>query len=271
MLKTEMRNEKTTHIDKMDTVSMLKIINEENKASVNAIDAALAEISKAVDAVADAFKNGGRLIYVGCGTSGRLAVADAAECPPTFGVDYTLVSAIMAGGVNAIVRPSEDVEDMAAAGKRDISEKNLTAKDVVMGISAAGNASYVYSAMETAKEVGCTVVSLSSNPDGKIHTVADIAIFVDTGAEVVTGSTRMKAGNAQKMILNMISTGAMIKYGRVYENMMIYLKPTNIKLRKRMIGIVSEIVKADAVKSEQILEECNWDIPTVVEKYERGL
>jgi len=267
MLKTEMRNEKTMHIDKMDSLSIAKVINEENMYSVNAIDAALPQIAKAIDAVADALKNGGRLIYVGCGTSGRLAVADAAECPPTFGVDPELISAIMAGGINAIVRPSEDIEDMAAAGKNDITAKNLTPKDVVMGISAAGNASYVYSAMLTAKEAGCTTISLSSNQDCKIHTVADIAIFVDTGAEVITGSTRMKAGNAQKMILNMISTGAMIKYGRVYENMMIYLKPTNIKLRRRMIEIVSQITHFDDAKCEQVLEECGWHIPNIIEKY----
>ncbi len=267
MIKTEMRNPKTTHIDKMDTMSMVKIINEENMNSVKAIDAALPQIAKAVDAVAEALKNGGRLIYVGCGTSGRLAVADAAECPPTFGVDHELISAVMAGGTAAIVRPSENIEDMTVAGKNDISEKNLTSKDVVMGISAAGNAAYVYSAMKTAKDAGCTIISLSSNENGKIHTIADIAIWVDTGEEVLTGSTRMKAGNAQKMVLNMISTGAMIKYGRVYENLLIYIQPKNIKIRRRMIEIVSQITKFDDEKCEQLLEECNWSIPDLIEKY----
>lgn len=267
MIKTEMRNPKTTHIDKMDTLSMVKIINEENMNSVKAIDAALPQIAKAVDAVAYALKNGGRLIYVGCGTSGRLAIADAAECPPTFGVDHELISAVMAGGINAIVRPSENIEDMTVAGKNDITEKNLTPKDVVMGISAAGNAAYVYSAMLTAKEAGCKTISLSSNENGKIHSIADIAIWVDTGEEVLTGSTRMKAGNSQKMVLNMISTGAMIKFGRVYENLLIYIQPKNIKIRRRMIEIVSQITKFDDEKCEKILEECNWEIPAVIEKY----
>ena len=267
MIRTESRNPKTMHIDKMDTLSMVKVINEENMYSVQAIDAALPDIAKAVDMVAEAFKNGGRLIYVGCGTSGRLAVADAAECPPTFGVDYELVSAVMAGGYGAIVKPSENVEDQTEAGKRDISEKNLTEKDVVMGISAAGDAAYVYSAMLTAKNAGCKTISLSSNGEGKIHTVADVAIWVDTGEEVLTGSTRMKAGNSQKMVMNMISTGAMIKFGRVYENLMIYIKPTNVKIRRRMIEIVSQITKFDDAKCEQILEECNWEIPAVIEKY----
>ncbi len=268
MIKTECRNPKTTHIDKMDSLSIAKVINEENMFSVQAIDSALEQIAKAIDIVSDAFKNGGRLIYVGCGTSGRLAVADAAECPPTFGVDHGLVSAIMAGGLDAVEKPTENVEDMTDAGKKDITAKNLTPKDVVMGISAAGNAPYVYSAMETAKEAGCTTISLSSNEKAKIHSVADVPIWVDTGEEVITGSTRMKAGNSQKMVLNMISTGAMIKFGRVYENLMIYIKPTNIKLRQRMIEIVSQITGFDDAKSEKVLEDCAWHIPNIIEKYD---
>lgn len=267
MLNTEKRNPKTTHIDEMDTLSMINIINEENFNSVKAVEAASASIAKAIDIVADAFSAGGRLIYVGAGTSGRLAVSDAAECPPTYGVDYDTVQAVIAGGESAIVRAKENIEDSADAGRRDLLAKCPCDKDVVMGISASGNASYVFSALETAKEHGCTVLSLSSNDNCRIGEISDVHIFTDTGAEVVTGSTRMKAGNAQKMVLNMITTCAMIKTGKVYENFMINLKPTNIKLRQRMIGIVSDICKVEKAKAEEILEANDFSIRSVVDNY----
>lgn len=267
MQKTEMRNPKTTHIDKMDTASMIKIINEENYNSVKAVENASEAIAKAIDIVTDAFEKGGRLIYVGAGTSGRLAVSDAAECPPTYGVEYGMVEAIIAGGEKAIVRAQENVEDQAAQGEADILAKNITAKDVVMGISASGNASYVVSAMEAAKKCGATLLSLSSNEDCRIGKISDVHIFTDTGAEVVTGSTRMKAGNAQKMVLNMLTTCAMIKTGKVYENFMINLKPTNVKLRARMIGIVSDICSVDGETSEKLLEENEFSIRKAVDAF----
>ena len=260
MMPTEMRNPKTMHLDKEDTLTMLKLINEENMNSVRAVDAALPQIEKAVEAVTAAIKEGGRLIYIGAGTSGRLAVVDAAECPPTFGVDYNTVIAVIAGGEKALVRASENAEDQTEAGRRDLLAREVTVKDVVMGISAAGNAAYVVSALNAAKEIGCVTVSLSSNPESKIGAIADIPIFVDSGPEVVTGSTRMKAGNTQKMVLNMISTCAMVKTGKVYENLMINLKPTNEKLRKRVIGIVSQICEVDEDTALQLLEDNNFVI-----------
>ena len=269
MLKTEMRNPQTTHIDKMDTLSMIKIINEENYNSVKAVEGASESIAKAIDIVASAFENGGRLIYVGAGTSGRLAVSDAAECPPTYGVEYGMVEAVIAGGEKAIVRAQENVEDQASQGAADILSKNITEKDVVMGISASGNASYVTAAMEAAKEKGATLLSLSSNEDCRIGRISDVHIFTDTGAEVVTGSTRMKAGNAQKMVLNMITTCAMVKTGKVYENLMINLKPTNIKLRARMIGIVSDICGVDAACAEKLLTENDFSIRKAIEVCEK--
>lgn len=265
MSETEIRNPKTMHIDQMDTMSMLKIINEENMNSVKAVEAALESIGEAVDIVSEAFEKGGRLIYVGAGTSGRLGAADAAECPPTFGVDYNTVMAVMAGGNDAFFKAAEGGEDSAEMGRRDILLKNITDKDVVMGISAAGNASYVVEAMTAAKEVGCKTISLSSNKVCKIADVADVAIYVATGAEVITGSTRMKAGNAQKMVLNMITTSAMVKTGKVYENLMINLRPTNIKLKNRMIGIVSDICGTDRDESLRLLEENDFSIRKVVD------
>jgi len=260
MIPTEMRNPRTMHLDREDTLTMLKLINEENMNSVRAVEDALPQIEKAVDVVSAAMERGGRLVYVGAGTSGRLAVADAAECPPTFGVDYNTVIAVIAGGEGALVRASENMEDRPEMGRADLLARNITSDDVVMGVSASGNAAYVVAALEAAKELGCVTASLSSNPDSKIGAVADIPIFVDTGAEVITGSTRMKAGNAQKMVLNMLSTCAMVKTGKVYENLMINLRPTNIKLKNRMVGIVADVCGIDRDCALKLLEENDFVI-----------
>ena len=264
MHRTEMRNPKTTHIDKMETIEMLKVINQENRNSVEAVEAALDQVAKAVDAVAAAFEKGGRLIYVGAGTSGRIAVMDAAECPPTFGVDYGQVIAILAGGEKTLVRAAENEEDKEDIGISDLLAKNITDKDVVMGISASGNAAYVTGALTEAKARGCVTISLSGNLPCRIASVADIPIFADTGAEVITGSTRMKAGNAQKFVLNMITTGAMIKTGKVYENLMINLRPTNEKLTRRVVSIVREITGKDETEARKALDSCDWNIRAAV-------
>ena len=266
MSRTEMRNPKSKHIDKASTKEMLSIINEENMNSVKAVEDALPQIELACDIAAETIAAGGRIFYVGAGTSGRLAVTDASECPPTFGVNYETVIAVIAGGPSAVFKAAENVEDSAELGEKDLLVHNLTSKDTVVGISASGNAAYVVSALKAAKRIGCKIISLSCNEICKIAEIADVAIFTDTGAEVVTGSTRMKAGNAQKMVLNMISTCAMIKTGKVYENLMINLKPTNIKLKKRMIGIVGEILGTDETVSERLLEENDWNIRKAVNK-----
>ena len=252
---TEARNAKTTHIDQASTAEMLRMISEENMNSVRAVDAALDQIAPVVDAAAASLARG---------TSGRIAVADAAECPPTYGVDYNTVIAIIAGGEKTLVRAAEGEEDSAEKGREDLLARNVTADDIVIGISASGNAAYVASALKTAREIGCVTASLSSNPDCLIGRIADYPITADTGAEVITGSTRMKAGNAQKMILNMISTCAMVKTDKVYENLMINLRPTNIKLRARMISIVSDICGTDAAASEALLEANNFVIRDAV-------
>ena len=264
MLKTEMRNQKTMHIDKMTTSEMLKIMQEENLNAVNAVGSQLDSIGKAVDVISTAFKKGGRLIYIGAGTSGRLGVLDASECPPTFGVPYDTVIGVMAGGYDAITKAKEGAEDSKEAGKNDLEAINLKSEDVVVGISAAGGAGYVISALSYAKSIGCITVGITSNADSLLDKTADISIVTDTGAEVITGSTRMKAGTAQKLVLNMLSTSAMIKTGKVYENLMINLSATNEKLLKRMIRIVSDIKNISEEESEKLLEKSNWNIRKAV-------
>ena len=266
MLKTEMRNPKTMDIDKMDTLTMLRVINEENMYSVLAVERELENIAKAVDFAAESIAKGGRMFYIGAGTSGRIAIMDAAECPPTYGVSPDTVVGIIAGGEKCLVKAGEGGEDVAEAGVADLARYNVTEKDIVVGISVAGGAAYVLAALEYAKKQGAKTVGLTSNSDSKLAEISDVAICSDTGAEVITGSTRMKGGNAQKFVLNMLSTCAMVKNGYVYQNLMVNLKPSNIKLRKRMIGIVVDILGCDEQTAESLLEENEWNIKKTVEK-----
>ena len=266
MLKTEMRNPKTMDIDKMDTLTMLRVINEENMYSVLAVERELENIAKAVDFAAESIAKGGRMFYIGAGTSGRIAIMDAAECPPTYGVSPDTVVGIIAGGEKCLVKAGEGGEDVAEAGVADLARYNITEKDIVVGISVAGGAAYVLAALEYAKKQGAKTVGLTSNSDSKLAEISDVAICPDTGAEVITGSTRMKGGNAQKFVLNMLSTCAMVKNGYVYQNLMVNLKPSNIKLRKRMIGIVVDILGCDEQTAESLLEENEWNIKKTVEK-----
>ncbi len=265
MLKTEMRNVKTQHIDKMDTLSMLKSINEENMYSVLAVDRVLEKIALGVDVITESFTKGGRLFYIGAGTSGRIAIMDAAECPPTYGVGYDKVVGIIAGGEKCLVKAGEGGEDVAEAGVADLAKYNITKNDVVVGISVAGGAAYVLAALEYAKAQGARTIGLTSNQDSVLAKCSDIAICPDTGAEVITGSTRMKGGNAQKFVLNMLSTCAMVKSGYVYENLMINLKPSNIKLKNRMISIVCDILGCEMFDAERLLDKNEWSIKRVIE------
>lgn len=265
MLKTEMRNPRTYKIGEMPTYEIVKIINEENAAVTAAVEQALPQIAAACDAVAQTIQNGGKVYYIGSGTSGRLAVCDAAECPPTFGVPYDLFNGIIAGGERCMFKAAENAEDDPEMSVNDLKERSFGENDILIGISASGSAAYVIAAIKYAKEIGAKTVSVVNNPDTAIGTLADINICADTGAEVITGSTRMKAGTAQKIILNMISTAAMVKCGYVYENLMINLKPTNKKLRKRMIGIVEEILHCGEEQAERLLEDSGWNIRRAVE------
>lgn len=268
MINTEKRNEATKHIDKMSTREMMRVMQDENMNAAAAVETELEAIGEAVDAITERMKKGGRLFYMGCGTSGRLGIVDASEAPPTYGVPNDLVIGIIAGGDSAIRTPVEGSEDNYESGARDLSRYNVKAEDTLVGISVAGGAPYVLGAMNYAKEQGMLTVALSCNEGCPIEKIADIAIHPNTGAEVVTGSTRMKAGSAHKMILNMISTAVMIKLGHVYENLMINLRPSNIKLRGRMIRIVSDITGADAETSEKLLEDNEFNIRLAVAAYE---
>lgn len=264
MLKTETRNPKSMYLDKMSTLEQLSLMNEENFNAVRAVEAQLPNIEKAVDSIVAAFKTGGRLFYVGAGTSGRLGVLDAAECPPTFGVEYDRVIGIIAGGDEAFRRASEGAEDDPQAGAEALKQHRLNKTDVVVGISAAGGAAYVVNAVEYAKEAGCVTVAVTSNAGSPLDRAAGISVCTDTGAEVITGSTRLKAGTAQKLVLNMLTTVSMVKCGYVYENMMINLKPTNLKLKKRMTGIVCEILKCTEKEAEDLLGANEWSIPKAI-------
>lgn len=273
MLKTEMRNEKSRHIDKMDVASMVALINEENRRAVEAVAAESVAIAAAVEKISASLQQGGRLFYVGAGTSGRIGVMDAAECPPTFGVEKDRVVGIMAGGEKCLSSAAENSEDDGLAGERDLIAHGVSAGDAVVGLSASGGAEYVVRALEYARKIGALTVAVTSNAGSPITVAAEISICPDTGAEVVTGSTRMKAGTAQKLILNTISTCAMIRCGYVYENLMINLRPQNRKLRDRMCGIVSEITGWEKERSQKALEENGWNIRRAVtgnEKKEEG-
>ncbi len=270
MIKTEYRNQKSMNIDKMTSLEMMQVMQEENINAALAINSELESVAKVVDEVSARMKKGGRLIYVGCGTSGRLGVLDASECPPTFGVTNDTVIGVMAGGYSSLVNASEGAEDNYDNGCNDVAAYNINQNDSVVGISVSGGAAYVCGALTKAKEAGCFTVAINSNKGCKIEQIADIGIHPDTGAEVITGSTRLKAGSAHKMILNMISTGVMVKMGHVYENLMINLRPINIKLRDRMIRIVCDITGESYENSEKLLNNNNFVIRDAVDSYNRG-
>ncbi|MCD6120252.1 MAG: N-acetylmuramic acid 6-phosphate etherase, partial [Spirochaetales bacterium] len=246
------RNPNSIGIDKMDTVSILKIINNEDKLVPLAVEKEIKKIARVVDIVVNAFKRGGRLFYVGAGTSGRLGVLDAAECPPTFGTDPQMVQAIIAGGRDALVRAVEWAEDKESEGKKEIDRRGFNFKDVLIGITASGQAPFVIGAMKRAREIGASVVALSCNEKSETFNYADYIIHINAGPEIITGSTRMKSGTAQKLVLNMITTTSMIKMGKVYNNLMVDLVPVNSKLvkrSKRIIMLATECSEAEAARA----------------------
>ena len=260
MLNTEKRNPKTMNIDKMETIEMIKILNEENQVAIEAVAAASDAIAAAADAAAEAIAGGGRLFYIGCGTSGRLGVLDASEVRPTYGIPYGVVMGIIAGGDKCLRIASENAEDKGENGVQDLKDCNLTSKDVVAGISAAGGAQYVICALKYAKSIGCKTIGIVCNPNTELGAVSDIEIVTDTGAEPITGSTRMKAGTAQKLVLNAISTCTFIKLGRVRSNLLLYMKPTNDKLVKRAVRVVAGMAGVDEQTATDALDENGWDV-----------
>lgn len=264
-LTTEMRNEKSTNIDNMSTKNILTLINNEDMTVAKRIQDVLPEIEKTVEVVYESFKFGGRLFYVGAGTSGRLGILDAVECPPTFSTSPGLVQAVMAGGMKAIEKAVEGAEDSEEIGAKDLAERKLTEKDVVIGIAASGRTPYVIGALNYANQIGASTVSLSSNENSVIGQYADIKIDVLTGPEVITGSTRMKAATAHKLILNMITSASMIKMGKVYENLMVDVSVSNIKLKERAKGILSTITQIPYAETERFLELANYEVkPAIV-------
>ena len=254
-LKTEGRNQNTLHIDEMTTLEMVTVMNNENRAVEDAIATQLPEIAAAIDLIAASLNAGGHLIYIGAGTSGRLGVVDASECPPTFGVDYDLVRGIMAGGEGAMFRAVEGAEDNEELGAHDIEADGVTKGDVVVGLSASGGAPYVLGALKKARELGATPLGITCNPDSRMHPLCDVTIAPYVGPEVITGSSRLKAGTAQKLVLNMLSTGAMVKTGKVVGNLMVNVRPTNVKLRDRCIRILMELGDCDRATAEVLIDK----------------
>ncbi|WP_257347903.1 N-acetylmuramic acid 6-phosphate etherase [Pseudalkalibacillus decolorationis] len=263
-LMTEQRNIKTNSIDTFETLEILRIINQEDQSVALAVQRALPQISAAVDTVYRAFKKDGRLFYIGAGTSGRLGVIDAAECPPTFSTSSEMVQAIIAGGSEAMFEAVEGAEDNHAQGSTDLLRKNITSMDVVVGITASGRTPYVMGAIDAAKGAGAATVSLSCNPNSQISTRVDNSIEVTVGPEILTGSTRLKAATAQKMVLNMLTTATMIKLGKIYENLMVDVYPSNQKLIERSKYIVMTLTGISYKDAETILKQTNYEVKTAI-------
>lgn len=259
---TEYRNENTKDIDLLSTIDIVRKINEEDKLVALAIEDEAPNIAKAIDIIAKQFLVGGKLYYFGAGTSGRLGILDASECPPTFGVPTDLVTGIIAGGEKAIRTAVEGAEDNFELGEKDA--EILTKDDVCVVISASGNPKYLLGVLSQADKVNCRTIALTCNHKALILEDAGLGICVEVGPEVIAGSSRMKAGSVQKMVLNMLSTGAMIKIGKTYENFMIDLMPTNEKLKSRAIRIVSEIAGVNNSTALQTLLESDWSVKTSI-------
>nr|WP_207745989.1 N-acetylmuramic acid 6-phosphate etherase [Clostridium sp. D53t1_180928_C8] len=263
-LTTESRNENTLNIDKVSTLEMVKIINNEDKKVAFAVENELENIAKAIDGIVDRINRGGRLIYIGAGTSGRLGILDASECPPTYGVSEELVQGIIAGGKEAIFRAKEGAEDSEELAITDLKDKSLGENDVVVGLAASGRTPYVIGGLKYANDIGALTISVTCNRDSEVSKVAQISIAPVVGAEVVTGSTRLKAGTAQKLVLNMLSTGTMIKLGKVYGNLMVDVKATNEKLLERAKRIVCEATGVERGQAEKTLKETNFDVKLAI-------
>lgn len=254
-LETENQNVNTMNIDTLDSLGIVTLINNEDATIAAAVQKQLPQIAALVDVIVEQLSKGGHLYYIGAGTSGRLGFLDASECPPTYGVPYEMVVGIMAGGFEAIYKAKEGAEDSRELGVNDCKEHNLSADDVLVGIAASGRTPYVLAALEYANSIGCPTGSVACVSDSAIGKVAKYPIETVTGQEVVTGSTRMKAGTAQKMVLNMLTTASMIRLGKVYNNLMVDVKPTNEKLVARAKGIITKATGCDQETAEELFEK----------------
>ena len=263
-LETENQNPKTKEIDTFSTAEILTVINEEDLTVALAVRKILPQITVLVEEIVDRLKEDGRLIYIGAGSSGRISFADAAECPPTYGVSYDKVQGIIAGGTAALYQAQEGAEDDDKQGIQDVKNISLCAKDVLIGVAASGRTPYVIGALNYANEIGCYTAAVTCVSDSEMAKVANIAIEAVTGAEVITGSTRMKAGTAQKMVLNMISTAVMVRLGKVYDNYMVDVSPTNIKLENRAKGIIKNISGCDEATAEEFYQKADKSVKLAV-------
>jgi len=270
-LVTESVNENSKNIDRVSTEEMIEIINNEDKKVAFAVEKEKEKIAAAVDLISDALKNDGRLIYMGAGTSGRLGILDASECPPTYGVSSELVQGLIAGGEEAIRNSIENAEDSKEEAVKHLQEIEFSQSDFLVGIAASGTTPYVIGGLEYAKELGAKTAALSCNPDSKIADIADISIAPVVGPEVVTGSTRMKAGTAQKMVLNMLSTAVMIKLGKVYKNYMVDLQVKNNKLAERAKNMIMEVSEVSYEKAENYLEKTDYNVKLAIMMLNSGL
>lgn len=263
-LTTEKRNESTMKLDQLTTKEVLQLMNKEDRTVPDAVEAALPEIEAAVEQVIATFQVGGRLIYTGAGTSGRLGILDAVECPPTFSTPDDMVQGLLAGGMSAFRKAKEGAEDNPDLGARELEEIGLSSKDTVIGIAASGRTPYVIGALDYAAAVGAATVSVACNKDSAISKHAKISIEVETGPEILTGSTRLKAGTAQKLVLNMISTASMVGVGKVYKNLMVDVKPTNDKLQERAKRIIMEATGANYDAAEKVFDQADGQVKTAI-------
>ncbi len=266
-LPTEQKNERTRNIDLASTVEILRMINAEDMLVPAAVGKEIPNIARAVDAVTDAFKRGGRLFYFGAGTSGRLGIVDASECPPTYGTPHEMVQGVIAGGNDAVFRAQEGAEDLPENGAKEIIERNIKPPDIVCGIAASGRTPFVKGALDRAKSNACTTIIISTSPREKLIELginADIYICPIVGPEVIAGSTRMKSGTAQKLVLNMITTASMVRLGKTYENVMVDLQLTNAKLKERAKRILMEIAGVGYEEATRTLKASGGHVKTAI-------
>lgn len=263
-LTTESRNPRTNNIDNVSTLEMVRVINAEDKLVPFAVEKELDNISRAIDVIVERLRRGGRLIYIGAGTSGRLGILDASECPPTYGVSENLVQGLIAGGYEAIFKAKEGAEDSKELAIEDLKSRNLAENDVVVGIAASGRTPYVIGGLEYANKIGAASISVTCNGDSEVSKVSKISIAPVVGSEVVTGSTRLKSGTAQKLVLNMLSTGTMIKLGKVYGNLMVDVRPTNEKLIVRSKNIIKEATNCTEEVAKDFFEKSGRDVKLAI-------
>lgn len=270
-LTTEARNPLTRDLDNLSALELVNLINSEDKKIAAAVAGVSESIAEAIEVIAERFSRGGRLIYIGAGTSGRLGVLDAVECPPTFNTQPEMVVGLIAGGPEGLIRAVEGAEDSLEMGRRDLQKATLSHLDVVVGIAASGRTPYVIGALDYARETGAYAIGFSCNKDAEIQTHTDLNITPLVGPEVLSGSTRLKAGTATKMVLNMLTTGAMVRMGKTYSNLMVDLRATNLKLNERARRIVSTLTNCSNDEVGDLLDSCDGEVKTAIVSYKLGV